>query len=301
MHPSALPKEVRMKDTLRQVLVVLSVLATLVVNALAEILPFNGVSTAQISDSFHVYFVPAGYVFSIWGLIYIGLIAYAVFQALPSQRENPRLRQTGWLVAVSGLANMAWLFLWHYLQIPLTVVVMLALLAVLILVYLKLGIGESQASAAETWAVRVPFSVYLGWITVATIANVTDLLYFWSWDGFGISARNWTLVLFVAVLVIAGLMSLTRRDVAYNLVIIWALVGIAVKQAAAKSLVIGSLTVAVLVLAVLTYSLVRQPAPAPTPLDPPVSTVKVAALRKGPAKNRKPSRKAAASSKRSRK
>jgi translocator protein len=247
-----------MKDTLRQVLVVLSVLATLAVNALANILPFNGVSTAQVSNQFQVFFVPAGYVFAIWGVIYIGLIAYAVFQALPSQRENPVLRRTGYPVVVSGLANMVWLFLWHYGQFPLTVVVMLGLLAVLILIYLEFGVGRTKVTAAETWAVRVPFSIYLGWITVATIANITDLLYYWHWDGFGISARNWTLIIFAAVLVIAGLMSLTRRDIAYNLVIVWALAGIAVKQSAAKSILLASVATAVLVMAVLIYSLYRK-------------------------------------------
>ena len=247
-----------MKDRVRQVLVVISVLATLAVNALANILPFNGVSTAEVSNRFQVFFVPAGYVFAIWGIIYIGLIAYAVFQALPSQRENPVLRRTGYPVVVSGLANMVWLFLWHYGQFPLTVIVMLGLLAVLILIYLELGIGRTKVAAAETWAVRVPFSIYLGWITVATIANITDLLYYWQWDGFGISARNWTLIIFAAILVIAGLMSLTRRDIAYNLVIVWALVGIAVKQSAAKSILLASLATAVLVVAVLAYSLYRK-------------------------------------------
>jgi translocator protein len=247
-----------MKDTLRQVLVVVSVLATLVVNALANILPFNGLNTGQISDRFHVYFVPAGYVFSIWGVIYVGLIAYAVFQALPSQRENPRLRRTGYPVVVSGLANMVWLFLWHYEQFPLTLVVMAGLLAALITVYWNLGIDRKEVTTAETWAARVPFSIYLGWITVATIANVTDVLYYVGWDGFGINTRNWALVLLAAVLVIAGLMSLTRRDIAYNLVIVWALVGIAVKQAAAKSIVLASLVTAVFVVAVLAYSLYRK-------------------------------------------
>ena len=87
-----------MKDITRQILVILSVLVTLVVNILANALPLNGQNTGQISDRFNVYFVPAGYVFSIWGFIYIGLIAYAIFQALPSQRENPRLRRVGYLV-----------------------------------------------------------------------------------------------------------------------------------------------------------------------------------------------------------
>ena len=107
-----------MKDTLRQISVVLTILATIVVNALANALPINGQNTGQISDRFHVYFVPAGYVFSIWGLIYLGLIAFAIFQALPSQRENPRLRKVGWWIALGGLANIAWIFLWHYEQFP---------------------------------------------------------------------------------------------------------------------------------------------------------------------------------------
>src|SRR5512139_2538622 len=132
-----------MKDTIRQILVILSVLATIIVNFLAVSLPLNGLNTGEISDRFDVYFVPAGYVFSIWGLIYIGLIAYAIFQALPSQRENPRLRATGWWVSIGGLANIAWIFLWHYQQFPLTLFAMLVLLASLIITYLRLGTGRT--------------------------------------------------------------------------------------------------------------------------------------------------------------
>jgi benzodiazapine receptor len=244
-----------MKDTLRQILVALSIAVTLAVNILANALPFNGLSTAEISDRFTVYFVPAGYVFSIWGLIYIGLIAYAVFQALPSQRGNPRLQRIAPFAVTAALSNCIWLFLWHYEQFTLTLVPMLGLLAMLILAYLGLETGRIPVDTGETWAVRIPFSIYLGWITVATIANVTDVLYFLKWDGFGIGARDWTLILFAAILVIAGLMSITRRDAAYSLVLVWALAGIAVKQSAAKSLVLGSLVTAVLVLAVLAYSL----------------------------------------------
>src|SRR5512136_480114 len=132
-----------MKDTLRQISVVLTILATLVVNALANILPINGQNTGAISDRFHVYFVPAGYVFSIWGLIYLGLIVFAIYQALPSQRENPRLRATGWWVVLGGLANIAWIFLWHYELFSLTVIAMLVLLGSLIITYLRLEISRS--------------------------------------------------------------------------------------------------------------------------------------------------------------
>jgi len=220
-----------MKDTIRQITVVATIIATLIVNILANALPLNGLNTGEISDRFQVYFVPAGYVFSIWGLIYIGLIAYAIYQALPSQRQNPRLQAVGWWVSLGGIANMTWIFIWHYEQFPLTVIAMLVLLATLIITYLRLGIGRTAVSTAEKWAVRVPFSIYLGWITVATVANVTSLLDYLQWDGFGIAPEIWMGIILAAVLVIAALMSFTRRDVAYILVILWALAGIGLKHA----------------------------------------------------------------------
>jgi hypothetical protein len=227
-----------MKDITRQISVVVTVLITLVVNGLANALPLNGQNTGQISDRFNVYFVPAGYVFSIWGLIYIGLIAYAIYQALPSQRENPRLRATGWWIALGGLANSAWIFLWHYNQFPLTLVAMLFLLATLIVTYLRLGIGRTTITSGEKWAVHLPFSIYLGWITVATVANISDVLDFLKWDRFGIAPEIWMSIVLAAVLVIAVLMNFTRRDVAYAAVLLWALAGISVKQASVPTVVI---------------------------------------------------------------
>ena len=119
------------KDTIRQILVVLATLATIGVNALASALPLNGQTTGEISDRFDVFFVPAGYVFSIWGLIYLALLAYSVFQALPAQAQDARLRSIGYLYILSAVANMAWIFLWHYEFFPFSVVAMLALLGLL--------------------------------------------------------------------------------------------------------------------------------------------------------------------------
>lgn len=220
-----------MKDTLRQIVVLLSIIGTIVVNTLANALPLNGLNTGEISDRFQVYFVPAGYVFSIWGLIYIGLILYGIFQALPSQKTNPRLRATGWWIALGGLANSVWIFLWHYEQFPLTIIAMLVLLATLIITYLRLRSGAGTVPQAEKWMVRLPFSIYLGWITVATVANVTSLLDYLNWDGFGIAPETWMLIVLAAVLLIAALMNFTRRDIAYTMVILWALAGISLKHA----------------------------------------------------------------------
>ncbi len=162
------------KDLTRQILIVLAVVATIAVNGLANALPINGLQTGEISDSFPVYFTPAGYVFAIWGVIYLGLLAYAVYQALPAQRQSPRLRSIRTLFLVGSLANIAWIFLWHYQLFPLTLVAMLVLLGTLIGIYLRLRIGRTSPPLVERLAVDLPFSIYLGWITVATIANVTS-------------------------------------------------------------------------------------------------------------------------------
>lgn len=221
-----------MKDTLRQIVVIVTLIGTIVVNGLANALPLNGQNTGEISDRFQVYFVPAGYVFSIWGLIYLGLVVYGIFQALPAQKTNPRLRATGWWIALGNLANGIWIFLWHYEQFPLTILAMLVLLVTLIITYLRLDIGRGSVSTAEKWAVHLPFSIYLGWITVATVANVTSLLDYLNWDGFGISDEIWMAIMLAAVLLIALLMNFTRRDIAYSGVILWALAGISLKHAA---------------------------------------------------------------------
>jgi benzodiazapine receptor len=236
-----------MKDTVRQVINVVATLLVLVVNGLANSLPINGQTSGEISDRFQVYFVPAGYVFSIWGLIYLALIAFSIYQALPAQRNNPHLRSIGYLYALSCAANAVWLFLWHYEIFVLTVFVMLALLLLLIAIYLRLGIGRTRVSAAETWLVRVPFSIYLGWITVATVANVTTLLDYLNWGGWGLSPEAWAVIMLVAAAAIASAVSLTRGDIAYILVIVWAFIGIAVKQAATPVVAWTAILMAVVV------------------------------------------------------
>src|SRR5512143_2857176 len=134
------------RDILRQIINVLSVAFALTVNILASALPLNGQNTGEISDRFKVYFVPAGYVFAIWGLIYIAWIAFAIYQALPAHREDRRLRRLGYLFALSGVFNAAWLFCWHYNLFGLSVLVMLTLLGLLIASYLRLNVNHSPVS-----------------------------------------------------------------------------------------------------------------------------------------------------------
>jgi hypothetical protein len=246
------------KDTLRQFANLFSVVIALTVNILASALPLNGQDTGAISDRFQVYFVPAGYVFAIWGIIYIGWIAFTAFQFRASQKESPRLRRLGYLFALSGLFNAAWLFTWHYNYFGLGVLVMLSLLGLLIASYLRLNVNRSSASGAEWWSVDLPFSVYLGWISVATIANVTDWLYLAGWTGFGIAAPVWAVIMLVIASVVGLLMALTRKDAGYLLVFVWSFVGIAVKQTAAPMVVASAWVAAGAMLALAAYGLLRR-------------------------------------------
>ena len=246
------------KDTVRQIANLLTVILALVVNILASTLPLNGQNTGEISDRFQVYFVPAGYVFAIWGIIYIGWIAFTIFQFQPVQKESPRLRRLGYLFAISNIANAAWLFCWHYNLFGLSVFVMLVLLGLLLASYLRLNVNRTPVSALEYWSVDVLFSVYLGWITVATVANITDWLYFIGWDGFGIPAQTWAVIMLAVASMLGVGMAITRRDVGYLAVLVWAFVGIAVKQTSAPLVVTSAWIAAALMAGLATYSWIRR-------------------------------------------
>jgi hypothetical protein len=211
----------------------------LVVNTQANALPLGGRTTGEISDSFNVLFVPAGYVFSIWGLIYLGLIGFSVFQALPAQQANPAVRATDYWFALTSAANTLWVIFWHYGYYTLTLVMMLILLGSLIVIYRRLAAIE-PANAATRWLVHAPFSLYLGWISVATIANAGAVLVDLGWDGRPLNPVIWTVVMIAAASGLSLLMSARHRDLIYTGVIVWALVGILVRQA-------GTLPIAVAV------------------------------------------------------
>lgn len=250
------------KIILLQSLNILAFAVTVVVNGLASSLALNGRTTAEVSDLYFTLVTPAGYVFAIWGVIYALLLVFVVFQALPNQREKPFLTQISVLFILSSVLNVVWLFLWHYDQIVLSVALMFALLTTLIVVYFRLGIGKSSVSLKERVFVRLPFSIYLGWITVASIANVASALVAVKWDGFGLANDVWAvIVIAVALLITLGVIA-TRKDVAYSLVIVWALVGIAVNQSGYQNIVLAAtvsvVSIVVALVAVLAVSMLRK-------------------------------------------
>ena len=235
------------------ILTALAVVITLTTNTLAVVLPLNNRSTKAISDSFNVFFTPSGYVFSIWSVIYTALIAFTVYSFLPRNRTNATLQAIFPWFLLSCAMNSAWIFLWHYGFYPLTMLVMLVLLASLVMVYIRLGIGETRYTGSDFWCVRFTFSVYLGWICVATIANATALLYDVQWSGFGISAEVWTALMLGVAVVLGVILIETRRDTLLVAVFLWAFVGIALKHSSVA--VVG--TSAWVAVAVTTLLLVR--------------------------------------------
>jgi benzodiazapine receptor len=235
------------KAVLLQSLNIFAFILTIVVNGLANSAGLNGRTTAEVSDLYPTAVTPAGYVFSIWGVIYVLLLVFVVFQALPSQRGKSFLQSISFFFVLSSVLNVSWLFLWHYDQIVLSVALMFALLATLIAIYLRLNIGKSTVSWKEKACVHLPFSVYLGWITVASIANVAAALVSVNWDGFGLANDTWGVLVIAVALLITLTVVATRRDAAFGLVLIWALVGIAAKQSAYQNIVVAAEASAIII------------------------------------------------------
>lgn len=233
---------------------------TVVVNSLAgSTTILGGQLTSAVSDANPTLITPAGYVFSIWGIIYLLLGIFVVYQALPSQKGKEYQRKIGWLFALSSLINILWIFLWQYNYLSVSVALIFALLVTLILIYVRLGIGKLGVTLRERLAVHLPFSVYLGWITVASIANVAVALVSLGWDGFGISPETWAILVVAIALIITILMLIIRKDVAYSLVIIWALVGIGVKQSGNQTiLMLAEISVFIVTVALVATVLVSR-------------------------------------------
>ncbi|MBG0787124.1 MAG: tryptophan-rich sensory protein [Anaerolineaceae bacterium] len=235
-----------------RILIIGSLVLTLVANFLANALPLNGLTTGEISDAYPILFVPAGYVFSIWGLIYLGLAAFAVYSVTKMGLADPRVDAVaGWVVA-SNLFNFVWIFLWHYEQFPLTLVAMSGLLVSLLTIYVKLRVGLEKRSWQGKLLVDTPFGIYLGWVTVATVANISQVLYVLGWRGAPLSEPLWTVIMLVVASLLGVLMIFLRKEVAYPLVLVWAFVGIWIKQGAtplvAMTALVGAILLGVLAL-----------------------------------------------------
>jgi len=256
MVPS--PPRYRPRTGLR-ILVALTSVGMIAMNALANIIPFFGRGTGEVSALYPTLVTPAGYVFAIWGVIYIGLLAYSIAQFTGHLAEDPLPDHLAWPLIVSNIANIIWLLLWHSLHIYWTVPFMLVLLASLIVAYLIAHTGQpQQPSALETWTVRAPLGVYLGWVSVATIANISGALVAANWNGFGIPAAWWGLiVLFVATaLAFANLVRV--GDCVFAAVFVWALAGIAVATSSASVQLVATAFSALIAVGIVVSAYMRR-------------------------------------------
>ena len=243
----------------------LGFLGTVVVNGLANALPINNKTTGELSDQYPNLFVPAGLTFSIWGLIYILLAILAIYSmiiAIKKDTTGPFINKIGIFFFLSCIANMGWIFAWHYEIVPLSLVIMILLLGFLLVIYTRLGIGKKGPPKEEQYLVHLPFSIYLGWITVATIANVTALLVDANWGGFGLREQFWAVVVIVVGIAITLSVLFRRQDIYYCLVVDWALLGILIKRLAstipAQSVIIITIIGLILITAGIVMQLVQK-------------------------------------------
>ena len=206
----------------RFVLVVVSLLAVISINALANTLPLNGQTTGEISNRLPVLFTPAGYVFSIWTLIYVLLIIWVIGLWRTRNNGDTLLEKRSILFIISNIFNISWIFLWHYELFALTVVAMIGLLITLLLLYRTYQVQDNKISS------RLPISIYLGWISVATISNISYVLTVYQWSGWGLSDPLWAVIMMTVGTALALHIRFHHFDIAYPFVFIWAFIGIAV-------------------------------------------------------------------------
>lgn len=199
-------------------------------NIFANIVPFNGLSTGAVSDLYPNLFAPAGFTFAIWGVIYVALAMFVFFGFRGYDHGSLRLiyKHISFAFILSSLANSAWIFCWHFRLIPLSMILMIVILVSL--AYITMQLKDLRLSRDETNYVRIPFGIYFGWITIATIANFTTMLVSLGWHGGGISEELWMIVILLVGLAIGGVTTMRNHDFAYGAVLIWAYLGILAKH-----------------------------------------------------------------------
>jgi len=214
----------------------IGLIIVVVINMLAVLLPINGKSTGQLSDQYPNLFTPAGITFSIWGVIYLSLVAFVIYQLwlsfsgrYPEELKNFMIRMKGWWL-ISCLANTCWLLAWHYELVLLSVFLMLLLLFSLLAIHRNFNIARSPAHTREKLFIQLPFSLYLGWISIATLANITALMIYYGWDGAGISQIAWAVLMIATGTLLSLTMILRRNNITYAVVSIWAFYGILLKR-----------------------------------------------------------------------
>ncbi|MEQ8174171.1 MAG: tryptophan-rich sensory protein [Syntrophomonadaceae bacterium] len=215
------------------------------INAIANILPLNNLTTSQVSGSLHLLFVPAGWAFFIWGLIYL-LLAGFVYYLFSTPEDFETTRPVSILFIISCFLNAAWIVAWHYLRFGWSLIILLALLLTLVIIYHRLDHRDFiMPTFKEKYMLILPFAIYSAWVAVASLAHLNINLKLLAGSGFEMVAAMISLGIAVAI---CSLVLAVRRDHAWGLVFMWALAGIAWQQRAYPLLFIAA-GVGVLVIA----------------------------------------------------
>lgn len=216
---------------IRILLMTIAFIAVIVMNTLANTMPLNGQTTGEISNRLLVLFTPAGYVFSIWSIIYLLLAVWIIAFWVRLRKGQTPSSKIALFFILSCIFNISWLLLWHYEFFAWSIVAMLGYLVALIALYLQYGNSE------RTFTERLPISVNMGWISVATIANISFVLTYYNWSGWGLSDQLWTVIMLTVATALALHIRFHHFDIPFALVFIWAFIGIAVKYGTGEMLV----------------------------------------------------------------
>ncbi|MBT8421735.1 MAG: tryptophan-rich sensory protein [Gammaproteobacteria bacterium] len=236
---------------------ILALVAVVLVNAIATGLPLGGVTTGEVSARYESTFTPAGYAFAIWGLIYVALFAFVLYQAGSGNRNDEQLARISRPWQLSCLFNVVWIFFWHYDFLLLSMLAMLGLLLSLVTIYRELGIAVTPAPLGRKLFVHVPFSIYTGWICVATIANLSAVQVGTGWESLIFDAETWTLLKLGVAGAIGATLICRRRDIAATLVVAWAAWAISVKQAGVPAVAGAAQTLTYIALLLVAFEIVR--------------------------------------------
>lgn len=234
-------------ERIKQILVVIATIGVIIFNWLAATGRL-GVSTSAVSDKYPTQITPAGYAFAIWSLIYLGLIAFSLYQALPKNIE--KLNNLRRVYILSCVANCAWLYFWHQEMVVICVAVIFLLLGTLAFINVKLKTTEN---VTDFWLVKFPFGLYFGWVTVATILNATIALVSLNFQTTSSIANILGAILILTATVLGVIIRFKLNNVFYSLAIAWALTAIAVKQSG-QTLIVASAAIGVIVLLITTLS-----------------------------------------------
>lgn len=237
--------------------VIIFYLLTILMSYLSQAIPFNGQTNGEVSDKYATLITPADYAFSIWGIIYLLLGVYVIYQGFFADKQTKIFDQIApWLI-VAFIATSAWLPFFQYEMIAFSVLIMLVILGALVQVSIMLT-RDRSLSRRKKGLIRVPFGMYLGWISVATLVNISVLAKYGQWYLLGISEANWLLIMITVGFVLAVVVTYATGNLLYSLVFVWAYVAIAVKHYNENALLQFSLGAAIVLLIISLGLLIKQ-------------------------------------------